>query len=353
MAGAWLEFIPKIRSADSGSAREGVNDIVGIQSTVPALEQVPNPGFALAQLAPDVHAGQARLLMARPMGGAPTHHAEQSNGQKHPLSEMREKFAFARPTGDAKFRPSRSTFENVWGRGAARQVVSHFTQFHSKELAQLEVMREERRRFARDIHDGILQVLTGAAMQLEAASQLIDSDPATARACVRTVCDLIAGEQRELRALIRKAEPMADASSVSISELAAVLEKIRERSARQWALRIELTITGHGHIPHVISDDVYNLVQEALANVARHAKATEARVSLMVGRSKVTVTVSDDGCGFPLHGRFDLPALIARDAGPVSLRERLAERHGWMVLISSLSGSSLEMSLPLNHDPNL
>ena len=136
---------------------------------------------------------------------------------------------------------------------------------------------------------------------------------------------------------------------MQISELSAVLEKIRERIGRQWALRIQLTIGGHGHVPRPLSDDIYSIVQEALSNIARHAHAKLGHVTLLLLHNRVSVTVADDGCGFPFHGRFDLPALLARDIGPVSLRERVATRHGSLLLVSSLSGSTLEISLPLKH----
>ena len=250
-------------------------------------------------------------------------------------------------TAPAEYARSTLPFDDRLTEGAASQAVADFTKFRAKERMQLEAMREERRRFARDIHDGILQALTGAAMQLEAASRLIDSDPATAHACVTAVCELIASEQRELRNLIRKTEPAADRSLVGLSELASVLESIRDRFGQQWTLSIELTIGGHGHVGRSLSDDVYSIVQEALANVGRHARAKACHVSLVLLRNKVCITVQDDGCGFPFRGRYDLPALIARDIGPVSLRERIAARHGALTLVSGLSGSRLEISLPL------
>ena len=237
-----------------------------------------------------------------------------------------------------------STFDNVLLAGPAARVLSDLTRFHAKERLQIEAMREERRRMSRDIHDGILQALTGAAMELEAAARLIDSDPATARGCVLAVCKLIGNEQRELRALIRTTGGGRE-TSVAISELAGVLETVRDRIGKQWGLRVELTIAGHGTVLRDLADDIYSIVQEGLANVARHAQAETARVSLSLLPDRVRVLVADDGCGFPFHGRYELTELIARNIGPVSLRERVAARRGSLVLISTLSGSRLEMSL--------
>jgi signal transduction histidine kinase len=267
----------------------------------------------------------------------------------HPvdLAEGRERVVA--PIGDRASPPGlEPPFEEFLLQGPAARVLSDLTRFRAKERLQLEAMREERRRLGRDIHDGILQALTGAAMQLDAAARLIESDPATARACVQAVCELLANEQRELRALIRTTGAEGE-SSVSISELAAVLETVRDRIGQQWGLRVELTIGGHGTVLRDLGDDIYSIVQEALANVARHAHASTARVSLSLLADKASVVVCDDGCGFPFHGRYELADLVSRNIGPVSLRERVAARRGSLALTSSLSGSRLEIALPFGH----
>jgi len=84
--------------------------------------------------------------------------------------------------------------------------------------------------------------------------------------------------------------------------------------------------------------------------VARHAHAQVAHVAVGVLFDKVCISVSDDGCGFPFRGRYDLAALIARELGPISLRERVAALRGELTLTSGAAGSKLEISLPLSQD---
>ena len=267
----------------------------------------------------------------------------------HPVELNQGRERMVAPIGDRASPPGlEPPFEEYLLQGPAARVLSDLTRFRAKERLQLEAMREARRRFARDIHDGILQVLTGAGMQLEAAARVIESDPATARACVQAVCELIANEQRELRALIRATGAEAE-SSVSISELAGVIETVRDRIGQQWGLRVELTIGGHGSVARDLGDDIYSIIQEALANVARHARASTAHVSLSLLAAKASVVVCDDGCGFPFHGRYELADLVSRNIGPVSLRERVAARRGSLLLTSSLSGSRLEITLSFGH----
>jgi two-component system sensor histidine kinase DegS len=234
--------------------------------------------------------------------------------------------------------------------GAARQAMADVTKFFSKERLQHDAVRDERTRLARDLHDGMLQALTGAALQLEAASGLIATDPGAARARIQAVGEVIATEQRELRLLIQRLKPAAAASLASVAELGAALEQLRDRIGQQWPLRIQFVISGRGGIPRALGDNVYRIVQEGLANVARHARAQAAHVAVSIMLEKVCITVSDDGCGFPFHGRFDLAALIARELGPISLRDRVAALRGDLIVTSSDAGSTLEISLPFSQD---
>jgi signal transduction histidine kinase len=240
--------------------------------------------------------------------------------------------------------------ESILVEGAARQVMTDVTKFFSKERLQRDAVRDERTRLARDLHDGVLQALTGVALQLEAAAGLIAKDPDAARARVQAIGDSIAVEQRDLRLLIQKLKPAATPSLASVAELSAALEVLRERIGQQWPLRIQLVICGRGGIPRTLGDNVYRIVQEGLTNVARHARAQVAYVVVGILFDKVSVSVRDDGCGFPFHGRYDLAALIARKLGPISLRERVAALRGELILTSGTTGSQLEVTLPLGQD---
>ena len=198
-----------------------------------------------------------------------------------------------------------------------------------------------------DLHDSTLQALAGVALQLEAASELIASDPEAARARIQAIGDMIAAEQRALRAIIQRLKPAKITSVASVAELSAVLEELRNRIARTWPLRIELVVGGVGAIPTTLVENICRIIQEALANVARHAHAEVARVSVDATPDKVCIGVSDDGRGFPFQGRYELAALIARGIGPVSLRERVAALRGKLILTSDAAGSHLDISLPL------
>jgi len=232
--------------------------------------------------------------------------------------------------------------------GVTRQVVSDANHLFSKTRIERDGALDERTRLARELHDGVLQSLTGAALQLEAVTRLSDQDPQSVRERLREVQDLIAHEQRELRTWIQGMKGASPTAMASHADLTAALDTLCRRVMR-WGPRVELTGPTEGAISRTLGDQVYRLVEESLSNVARHAHAQVARVEIRISANDVRIVVEDDGCGFPYHGRYDLAALNSRGLGPVSLKERVGSLDGDLVLTSTLSGSRLDISLPLHH----
>jgi len=230
--------------------------------------------------------------------------------------------------------------------GSTRQAMADISRCFSKTKVQHEAVGNERMRLARDLHDGVLQTLTGVTLQLEAASRLIAADPDAARTRLAEIGDLLATEQRELRTYIGRMQLVGGASLASSADLAAALDKLRQRTGHLSSVRVALKVDGQGGVPRSMGDEVFRIVQEALNNIVRHAHAQSAAVHLTIGFDRVHIDIADDGVGFPFHGTYTLAELAARNRGPVSLRGRVAALRGELVLTSSASGSSLEISLP-------
>lgn len=230
--------------------------------------------------------------------------------------------------------------------GLARrvQINSGADQGPSGRHGEFESALNERLRLARELHDGLLQSLTGAALQLEVTLHLVDEDPRLACEHLREIQELIVEQQRELRTWIERARHASAAPSTL--DLGAALEKLFNRVAR-WGPHVESSVDDVAMIPPALAEHVYRLIEESLSNVMRHARARVARVAVGMSPHAVLIAIEDDGCGFRFHGRYDLVKLNARRLGPVSLKERVASLHGELVLTSSLSGSRLDFTLPL------
>jgi signal transduction histidine kinase len=100
-------------------------------------------------------------------------------------------------------------------------------------------------------------------------------------------------------------------------------------------------------VPRSVIGEIYQILREALVNAASHAHATTVTVSIRIDDRAISMTIADDGEGFPFTGRHDLARLIRYDMGPTVLRERVAALTGLLTIESTRQGSRLEISIPL------
>jgi signal transduction histidine kinase len=174
---------------------------------------------------------------------------------------------------------------------------------------------DERRRLAAEIHDTIAQGLTGIIAQLQVVANT--SDPATVKDHVGLATDLARHSLGEARRSVHNLAPVG----LSNDGLPEALRKIVEQWSERTDVRAEFTVTGTPqHLHGEISATILRITQEALANVAKHAAATRAGVTLSFMDSEVTLDVRDDGKGFdPMSlparthtGGFGLDGMRAR-----------------------------------------
>jgi signal transduction histidine kinase len=230
----------------------------------------------------------------------------------------------------------------------ARQVAMNLDQFYLSQHLQQAAVAEERRRLARNLHDGALQSLAGIALQLTEVERLLAGDPQTAREHLCEVQRLIADEQCDLRFLVGELKSTTRTASETDFCLAARIETMSRQIARQWGLRIDVRMQlPELRIPTALAYEIYYIVHEALSNAARHAKASTVDLDVAIRNDHVRITVADDGQGFPFHGQYDLAALTALQRGPAMLNERVASLGGSLKLDSSEAGARLDIRLPL------
>jgi len=238
--------------------------------------------------------------------------------------------------------------ELVLGEIVAHELAARFDNyFLLKELKQT-ATSDAQIRLARDLHDGLLQSLTGVALQLEAAQRLIESEPQTARQRIHEIQRLLAAEQRDLRIHISELRPFLPGQPAEDFELSDRLEKLAERIRLQWDPVIVITI--YPPIPRItksMAREIYFVVNEALINAVRHAGASYVRAELAFDPGRIKITVTDDGQGFPFTGHYDLEKLFEMKRGPVTLRERISALEGTLSIDSRETGAHLDITLPL------
>ena len=194
---------------------------------------------------------------------------------------------------------------------------------------------------ARDLHDGVAQLLAGTSMRLEALKRVAGSSGAVAKE-VDSLQHELTLEQRGLRALIarvREGEELGDATDLrhGIAELA-------DRLSRQWGVACRLDVVQEKlEVPRALEHDVHHLVREAVANAVRHGSATAVSIALEQEGGELRLTVSDNGSGFC--------SSQSESARPRSLSERVEHLGGSLAVSSESAGSRLEITIPGRRHP--
>lgn len=209
---------------------------------------------------------------------------------------------------------------------------------------------DERMRLTRDLHDGVLQSLTGAALQLETVQRILDSDPQSARERLAAIQRLIVEEQRDLRFFIRVSKLAPSGIVAGGGSLSTTLRQLVARLEDLWGLHVDLNLEQMGDgTSDALAYDICFIVQEALVNAARHAAASEVRVAIARSNGSIHVAVADNGRGFPFEGDYDDAKLDALQLGPVMLKERVKALGGTLIVHSTPSGARLDIHLPRDH----
>ncbi len=245
-------------------------------------------------------------------------------------------------------KPRMTSDDLMLGEIIARQVTARLDHFNLLQKLKQGAVTEERIRLARDLHDGLLQSLAGAALQLQTVERLLEENPQSARERLLDIQRLISAEQRDLRFFIQELRPAPAGPPGSETSLSMRLVELGGRFERFWGLRVEVrALPVESVISDSLANQIYRIVHEALANAARHAGASAARVEVGLGDNSVHILVADNGHGFRFRGHYDHATLMAEKMGPVSLKERIDSLHGTLAIDSSESGARLEISLPL------
>ena len=218
----------------------------------------------------------------------------------------------------------------AWTLGeGVRQRRAHAAQLEDR-AARLEREREEkarqaviqeRLRIARELHDVVAHSLSVIGVQAGAARLVLDADPDLTRvreavAAIEATASRAMAEMRRALGILRDTEPSGAALAPlpGLHQLPSLLDQIRAAG-----LPVDLTVEGTPR-PLATSTDLslYRIVQEALTNALKHAKAARAEVVVGYGAHDITVEVTDDGRGTsPSAGR-------AQGAGTIGMRERVA-----------------------------
>jgi ligand-binding sensor domain-containing protein/signal transduction histidine kinase len=221
---------------------------------------------------------------------------------------------------------------------------------NAQELAAI----KERNRLARDLHDSVKQKTFAALAQIGTSLRLVSNQPERAKDHIEEAETLVHDVLQELVILIQEMYP------VNLQErgFEQALRSYIDRWARQTGILVKFSVRGKVQLPSTHTQAFYRVFQEALANVARHSQAHRVEVELnfnedlsatsqlppaVTGKPfKVSMKISDDGCGFDL-------ARVQAGMGLLSMQERVENLGGRLYIDSCPDrGTCLEVFLPVD-----
>ena len=201
----------------------------------------------------------------------------------------------------------------------------------------------ERARIARELHDGVVQSLTGLALHFEAERNQHDSE--TQRELLSSVPALIRNEIHHLRELIDQL------TSVDLrpGELMPFLVDLVEQFGNDTGILARLNLECEdATLPPRLSREIAGIIREALANVRKHARAQNVQVRFNCDEKTWTLIIEDDGRGFDFSGRLSLAELDAMHKGPRTIKERVRLLKGQLIIESTRgAGSRLTVTGPM------
>jgi signal transduction histidine kinase len=165
----------------------------------------------------------------------------------------------------------------------------------TRRSAVSSLVDRERNRLAYAMHDGLIQTVTGAVLELEAMAKRIERDP-------REALESLDGSKKEIRRSLAELRAMLlnlGGDDQRQPKSAEVLRQDVDDVVKRWRLPARVHVEGDlDDVPARILSAAYVVIREALANAAKYAPGTNVTVRLVAGPADLTVIVGDDGAGF-------------------------------------------------------
>jgi signal transduction histidine kinase len=224
----------------------------------------------------------------------------------------------------------RQLVRRLLGPGKTEALAKQVSELSVRRDAALDSAEADRRQIERDLHDGAQQRLVALAIDLGRARERFDTDPAGAKRLVDEAHEEAKAALAELRDLARGIHPAV----LTDRGLDAALSSVVARCP----VPVDVTLTLPTRPPAAVESAAYFIVSEALANVAKHARAYRARVTIALQNNRLTVEVADNGVG---------GADAKRGSGLAGLQHRVDALGGWMRVLSPPKGpTSVVVEVP-------
>ena len=227
---------------------------------------------------------------------------------------------------------------------AVIQTQSHEQRFEMG-LRVIRAQEEERRRVAREIHDGPAQTLANIVLRLEIAERLLELDPSRVKAELVDLKNLVRANLQDIRRIIFDLRPMALDDLGIVPAISKYLDNFQDTYGINCILRIE---GREKRLLPAMEVALFRLVQEGMTNVAKHAYSSKVEVMIIYQEDWTIARIHDYGKGFDVKSAMKAPG---EHFGLVGMRERVEMFSGHFSIQSSIGkGTLIELSIPTSQE---
>ncbi|MDC2866008.1 MULTISPECIES: sensor histidine kinase [unclassified Bacillus (in: firmicutes)] len=208
---------------------------------------------------------------------------------------------------------------------------------HWNEEMRQQAISEERHRLARELHDSVSQQLFAMSMMMSAINEQTAHIPEGTQKQLKLVENMVVNAQSEMRALLLHLRPV----QLEGKKLTEGIEELLTELSRKQHMKIEWLIEPI-QLKKGVEDHLFRIVQEALSNTLRHAKAKKTEVRLRQIDEYAILKIIDDGVG------FEVGVNKAGSYGLRSMQERVHEIGGTLKVLSFPNkGTQIEVKVPI------
>lgn len=224
----------------------------------------------------------------------------------------------------------------------------HFENAESKRLLAVRIIKaqeDERRRIAREMHDGPAQAMSNVVLKAEICEKMAEMDMNKAINELKGLKDVVRSCLKDVRRIIYDLRPM----SIDDLGLKPTLQKYIESFSQQNKVSVELKVRGEdGRIKDSnIILTVFRVVQECLNNIRKHAQATSVVIQMECVENSITLRIKDDGKGFETSKLSEANRDESGGFGLLGMKERVELLEGSFGIDSAIGmGTTIRVQLP-------
>jgi len=207
----------------------------------------------------------------------------------------------------------------------------------------IQAQEEERRRVAREIHDGPAQSMANIVLRAEFCERLIDKDIVLAKKEIGHLKDLVRKSLKDVRKIIYDLRPMA----LDDLGLIPALKRYIEEFIESFGINVNfLPSETQARLPNTLEVTIFRVIQEALQNVQKHSEAKIVTIELIITEPQVFLNIQDNGKGFRA-----LETLVDKDRdgyGLLGMKERVELLNGQFNIQSEPGqGTDIKINIPI------